>query len=149
MIAATIGLTLSSIGAYYGIYFLARSPETYIYTSKQIPKSYLYEIDSLSLINENEVIKYFYSDAVLDIKEGMYFITDQSLVLYSKDWEEPKVKIAFSDIRDIQIDYSEKLFIDSYVYVQTVSGDDYSFPLSNEMKIDKKFIEYLESRTTP
>ena len=60
-------------------------PETYIYLGHQVPQKYLSEIRSLGLLSEDEKIKYFYTDAAFDIKEGLYFVTDRNLVLYCKE----------------------------------------------------------------
>ena len=45
------------------------------------------------LLQEEEQIRYFYSDALYDIKDSLYFVTDRNLVLYSTDWEEPQIII--------------------------------------------------------
>ena len=119
-------------------------PETYVYLGRQIPKNYLSEIRSLGLIAEDEKIKYFYTDALFDIKEGMYFVTDKNLVLYSSNWEEPETMIPFDQIASIEVQYDDSFFEDTSVFVTTHSGMEVSFPVSSEKGRDRKFVEAIQ-----
>lgn len=58
-------------------------PDSSIYLGKQVPKR---TIHSLGLLESGEEIQYFYSDGIWDIKQGMYFVTDRHIALYSYDW---------------------------------------------------------------
>ena len=119
-------------------------PETYVYLGRQIPKEYLSEIRSLDLIEEDEEIKYFYTDALFDIKEGMYFVTDKNLVLYSSSWEVPKAIIPFDQIAAIDVQYDDSFFEDTNVFVTTHSGMELSFPVSSEKGRDRKFVGAIQ-----
>jgi len=119
-------------------------PETYVYLGRQIPKKYLSEIRSLGLLAEDEKIKYFYTDAFLDIKEGMYFVTDQNLVLYSSAWEVPETMIPLEQIASIEVQYDDSFFEDTSVFVTTQSGMEVSFPVSSEKGRDRKFIGVIQ-----
>jgi len=123
-----------------------RSPETYVYPGKQVPKRYMKEIRELGLLEEGEKIAYFYSDGMLDIKEGLYFVSDRHLVLYCKDWEEPKTIIDFENITKIDAEYNDSFLEDTYVTVETVSGLEVSFPVSSERKRDEKFVQHIASK---
>lgn len=136
---------LVSIGITVLIVLGSIAPETSIYLGRQLPKKYVLEIKSLGLVGENEEIKYFYSDAYFDIKDGMYFVTDKNLILYSSDWEDPKTIIKHSDILNIKVDYNDSFFEDSLAVIDTTEYE-LSFPLSSEHGIDKKFIEFLSSK---
>ena len=119
-------------------------PETYVYLGRQIPKKYLSEIRSLGLLAEDEKIKYFYTDAFLDIKEGMYFVTDKNLVLYSSSWEVPETMIPFDQIASIEVQYDDSFFEDTSVFVTTHSGMEVSFPVSSEKERDRKFVGAIQ-----
>ena len=130
-----------------GLAFLDRGPETYVYQARHIPKRYLKQINKLELLEKDERIKYFYSDGLINIDEGMYFITDKNIVLYSKDWPEPKEIISFKDIANIEVQYSTSWIDDTWVMVGT-NNYDYEFPLSKERDGDEKFVEYLQQQVS-
>jgi hypothetical protein len=144
-------IILAIFGVIIGILFIAalvvfdRGPETYVYTENRIPKRFLKEIKNLELIEDSEQVKYFYSDGFVKIEEGMYFITNKKIVLYSKDWPEPAEFIAFDEITNVEVEYNDGWMDDSWVYISSEEFD-YDFPLSSERKGDKKFVEYLQSQ---
>ncbi|MEH6538421.1 MAG: hypothetical protein V7719_18645 [Psychroserpens sp.] len=118
------------------------SPDTYVYLGSQMPKTYAEEIRSLNLLENNEKIKYFYSDGFYDIKEGFYFVTDQKLVAYNESWEEPKTIIFFNEIISLDVEYNESFYEDSFIMVET-NEMELDFPVSSERKRDKDFYNYL------
>ncbi len=122
-------------------------PETSVYLGHQVPKKYLNEIRSLDLLAYDEKIKYFYTDAFIDIKEGLYFVTDQNLVLYNKAWGEPNTIIGFEEIIKLEAEYDDSFVNDSIVYVETKSGLEVSFPVSSEYGRDKDFVEYIRKKS--
>ena len=118
-------------------------PETGIYLGHEIPKKYLIEIIDLGLLEANEQIKFFYTDGIFDIKNGLYFVTDTKFVAYCKKWEEPKKVIRVDEIVDLDIEYKYLFTNDSNVYLKTKSGFELEFPLSSEKDRDKEFYYYL------
>ena len=122
--------------------FGAISPETYIYNGVDVPKKFLKEIKELELLEDDEVITYFYSDAFFDIKKGFYLVTDRHLIAYSSEWEEPKTIIPFEDIYDVVLNRNESLLEDSMLYVEAAEYT-LDFPLSSEKGRDKDFYNYL------
>ncbi|MEM8549453.1 MAG: hypothetical protein AAGF10_01555 [Verrucomicrobiota bacterium] len=141
-----IAVILASI-VFFGLAFIGEmSPETSVYLGKQVPKRFMNEIRSLNLLEEGETIKYFYSDAMFDIKDGMYFVTDRHLVVYSSAWDEPETIIDYAEITDVETEYDNSFFYDSYVTVETNSGMEVSFPVSSEKGRDKKFVEYMKAQ---
>jgi hypothetical protein len=121
-------------------------PETSVYLGHQVPKKFLTEIRSLGLLEPNEKIKYLYTDAIFDIKEGMYFVTEDHLVLYCQEWEEPETIISYKDITNIDTEYNESFFEDSYVMIETISGLEVGFPVSSEKERDKEFVRHIKSK---
>ena len=118
-------------------------PETYVYLGRQVPKKYKTEIKDLGLLDNNEELKYFYTDGFFDIKEGLYFVTDQKLVVYCKDWDEPETIIEFHEVTKLEVEYDDSFVEDSYITLETIHGLELSFPVSSEKKRDKAFYEYL------
>ncbi len=68
----------------------------------------------LSLLQSKERIQFMYSDGVLDIKSGLYALTDKLLSLYNEEWNEPKTVIVFKDIIDFYIDYDDSFLLDNF-----------------------------------
>ena len=120
------------------------TPETSVYREKDIPKRYLAEIKKLGLIEDSETIRFFYSDAIFDIKEGMYFTTDRKLTIYTKEWDEPIHQLELADINSIDAQYNDSFIEDSWIIIITRFGDGAEFPLSSEKKRDRLFIQHIE-----
>lgn len=119
------------------------APETSVYLGHQVPKKYKKEIQSLELLDSDETIKYFYTDGFLDIKDGLYFVTDKNLVVYCQVWDEPATIISFDEITKLDVEYDNSFVNDSYINIETIDGLEISFPVSSEKKRDKLFYEYL------
>ena len=83
---------------------------------------------------------------MFDIKDGMYFVTDKNLVLYSNSWEEPKAMIPFDQIASLDVKYDDSFFEDTSVFVITQSGMKISFPVSCEKGRDRKFVGAIQEK---
>jgi len=118
-------------------------PETYVYLGRQVPKKYVNEIKTLGLLDDGEKIKYLYTDGFFDIKDGVYFVTDQKLVVYCKEWLEPETLIRFDEIIKLDIEYDNSFLEDSFIFLETTNGLEVEFPVSSEKNRDKAFYEYL------
>jgi hypothetical protein len=139
-------LALIVVAIFVGLMFLgAQGPDTSVYPGRQVPKKYLDELHSLQLLQDGEQIKYFYSDALVDIKDGLYFVTDRNLVLYSDSWAEPKTIVPLRQIVSIDAEYSDSFFEDTQVYISTADGTELCFPVSMEKGLDKRFIEAVQA----
>ncbi|MCI4666747.1 MAG: hypothetical protein MRZ79_01200 [Bacteroidia bacterium] len=142
ILAGIVGIILISL-----TFIGANAPETYVYLGRQVPKKYMNEIQSMNLLDEGEKIKYFYSDGLFDIKNGMYFVTDKKLVAYSKSWVEPQTIIPFEEIIFLDVNYDDSFFNDSFIHVMTSDGTELEFPVSSEKGRDKEFYNYLDEKT--
>lgn len=131
-------IALVLIGAY--------GPDTFVYTGRQVPERFVSTIRSLNLLQPDEQIRYFYSDALLDIKAGLYFVTDKNLVLYSTEWDPPEIVIPFDQIESVDAEYVDSVWEDSAVYITTRSGVDVAFPVSAEKGLDRKFVEAIKEK---
>ena len=141
------GISFGSLLSIAFFYFAYSSPETYIYSGHQVPRKFLHEIRSLDLLEEDEKIKYFYSDAIFNIKEGMYFVPGRNITLYSEKWKKPVTIIKLENITKIDVEYDDTFWTDSFVSIETKDGLEVSFPLSSEKGRDKKFMQYLRLNT--
>jgi len=121
----------------------AIGPDISVYPGRQIPKRFMTTIRSLDLVEGDDRIKYFYSDALFDIKSGFYFVTDKKLVLYSNRWDEPGITIPFDQILSVDAEYDTSFFDDTMVYVTTGSGLEVFFPVSSEQGLDKRFVDAI------
>ena len=124
----------------------ALSPETSVYLGHEVPKGYIKEIKELHLLERGEKIQYFYSDGFLDIKKGLYFLTEKKLVIYSEEWSEPAIIISYQEILNVNIERDESFLVDSYIEVESTDGYVYGFPMSSEKGRDNLFFEYIASR---
>ena len=100
----------------------------------------------LSLLEDNENLQFMYSDAIFDIKAGIYALTDKHLILYNEEWNEKETIIEFNNINFLEIEFEKSSFIDSYITVETKSGIQVVFPVSSEKGRDRDFYNYLSSR---
>ena len=128
--------------AYIGVV----SPETFVYTKNDIPKKYVDQMQDLALFENGEQLQYMYSDALFDIKGGIYALTDQHLIIYNDEWNEPKTIIEFKDIIDLYIEYDDSFLLDSYITVETAYGMQVDFPVSSEKGRDRDFFNYLQEK---
>ena len=122
------------------------APVTSVYLGRQVPKKYVEEIKGLKLLRHGEKIVYFYSDGFIDIKDGMYFVTDQNVVAYNNLWEEPETIIPFETIDSLSVDYDDSFLEDSYIFIRTLDGLEVTFPVSSERNRDKIFYKFIRKR---
>lgn len=118
-------------------------PSTAVYPGRQLPQRFVSRVRDLGLLERGETIRYFYSDALVDIERGMYFVTDRKLVVYSSEWEEPSIVIPFDRIDELSARYDESWLEDSSVFLTTTDGMEISFPVSSEQGLDEKFVEAI------
>ncbi|NOJ03003.1 hypothetical protein F0236_04485 [Vibrio splendidus] len=113
-----------------------------IHTRDQIPESYLEKINELDLLETTEKVEYLYTDALFELEEGLYFVTNKHLVLFNQEWSPRGYIIPFESIRKVEIDYDYSYINDSIMTVRTLEHV-LSFPLSSNEGRDKLFMEYL------
>jgi len=121
----------------------SQGPDTSIYPGHMVPKKYVETVRALGLLEDDETIRYFYSDALRDISDGLYFVTDRHVVLYSSAWAEPATIILFEDIASLEIAYDDSFWTDSFVSLSTYTGIEVVFPISSESGLDRKFYEAI------
>ncbi len=128
------------------IYIGVVGPETRVVAGNQVAGHHLKIINDLKLLQPGERIQYFYSDAMVDIRQGMYFVTDRRLVLYCKGWGKPRHEVPFGDIEKVEGRLQDSFWEDSTLEVTLKNGEALEFPLSNEKGGSRRFFAYLKSK---
>lgn len=128
------------------LYLGTVSPETFVVSGKQMRKHQYATIREMGLLEDGEKIQYFYSDGLLSIREGMYFVTDRKVVLYCESWEDPQLLAPFEEIVGVDVEYEDSFFLDGYIHVEMNDGYTWTFPVSSEKGMDKVFFEYLSEK---
>lgn len=136
-----------AIAACGGVVWLAvaigTSPDTFVYSGNQIPAAYIDSAQNIGIVDPSEQVLFFYSDAMFDVEQAMYVLTDQHLVLYNKSWSDPKRVIAFNEISAVSASWSSEWITDSMISVELTDGSRWTFPLSMENDTDHRFVETL------
>ena len=136
-------------GLFIGLAYIGVSgPETSVYTGNQVPEKFLATAREVGALDANEKVRFFYSDSLVDIREGFYFVSDKKVVIYHEDGREsPLIAIDFDEIEDVEIYRNESFFEDSEITIQTTSGEFVAFPVSSEFDRDQAFFEAIEAKT--
>ncbi len=134
-------LLLLVIGTISYIGYMA--PSTRVLPGRQIPARHAARINGLVPLDPDERIQFFYSDALIDIADGFYMLTDRRLVIYSSAYEEPQVTIPFSAISDIDAEFSETWIDDSLIWVFLDDDSYLAFPASPEGGGDRRMFALL------
>jgi hypothetical protein len=142
------GLTLLLCAGVVGwvVYLAARGPETSVYTGNQVPRTYIEIIKSVGALDDDETVLYFYTDAVTDIRDGFYFVSDKKVVVYSQDAGEPLTVVHFNEIALSELRHSDSFFTDGEITLLLKDGRDVSFPISGESGKDQKFYQAIRQR---
>ncbi|MDH4262574.1 MAG: hypothetical protein OEV78_05945 [Spirochaetia bacterium] len=121
----------------------ALSPGTEVIPGKFLKQRYANFIREKKLIDTNEQIEYWYSDAFLDFRKGFYFITNRNVVLYNSEWDRPSYIIPYALILDIKFKHNPSFFEDSKIIIFLIDNSIVELPVSSDNDGDKKFLEKL------
>ena len=140
------GLTVLTCAGLIGFvsYIGAKGPDTKAYTGNELPAKYLTIVNDLALLDPGEQIRFFYSDAMTDIKEGFYFVSDRKVVVYIEDAAVPATKVPFARIAAAAIERTDSVLEDSTITLTLTDDSVVSFPVSNELDRDKLVHETIE-----
>ena len=127
------------------VYIGLVGPETHVVPGSQMRSTHLAQIRDLGLLDEDEKIKFFYSDGFLNIEEGFYFFSSRKVVVYSETFEEPSIVIPYADIADLEFDDTGSFLEDSRITLILTDSTFVWFPVSNETDGDEKFFETLKA----
>jgi hypothetical protein len=125
------------------IWLGSMSPETRALAGSQLSKRNVETIRGLGLLDEGERIKYFYSDGMLSIEEGMYFFTEDKIVLYSKGREPAMTVVDYGEVADITPEFSDSWLVDGTIWIELTDGTPLVMPISAEAGVDQLFYDAL------
>jgi len=126
------------------IYLGSQAPGTEVVPGRQIKEKFMTEMRSMDLVEPDENILYFYSDAFHDIKDGFYFFSDQKVVVYSQTFDQPEVRVSYDEIVDIEFNRDESFWSDSYITLILNDESTVWFPVSSENGGDLKYYNTLK-----
>ncbi len=138
----TLGVVLV-IGIVVFLGMASMGPETFVVSGRQLPGRYLDKLKDIELVDDGEKIAFFYSDALMDIQDGLYFVSDKKVVAYCKNWNPPAIIVPLDSVVEISFERDESFFEDSGIWVRTRDNTEFSIPVSSEQGGDKRFYEYL------
>ena len=128
------------------LYIGVSGPDTKVLPGRQVPAKFIAQIRTLDVLEPGEQIEYFYSDAVVNIEDGFYLLTDRKVVVYSRAFDEPAILVPFSDIEQVEADFSDNWFVDSLITLTLTDGTYVSFPASSESGGDRKMYDTLKKK---
>jgi hypothetical protein len=139
---------LSCVGCCGGVmWFGAVTPETFVYAPNEVPAKYLQRARDLGVLGPDEEVIWFYSDALFDVAEGMYFVTDQHVVIYREDvGMQPDLQIPYHEIQQADLHRDTSFVVDSMIELTLDDGSVVAFPVSSEMDRDEKFFDVIDQR---
>lgn len=145
--AAFVVLVCGGLAAglmYIGVY----GPETSVYTGNRVPKHFIDTAKSVGALEEGEELIYFYSDAMSDIRDGFYFLSDRKVAVYSElAGASPLTTVAFEEIEDVELFRDDSFFVDSEITIHLTDGRLVSFPVSSEFDRDEDFFDAIRDRS--
>ena len=89
------------------VYIAAAGPDTRVLPGRQVPAKFASRIRDLDLLEPDEKVLYFYSDALVDIDNGFYVLTDRKVIVYSSSFEEPAILVPYSQIVKVDAAFAE------------------------------------------
>jgi len=132
------------------VYVGSVTPEPTVYAGNRIPQRFLDTAADVGALEPGEDVRYFYSDAVLDIRDGFYFVSDRKVVVYIEGTQgNPLTVVEFDQIKEAELDRDESFFMDSMIYIELEDGTPVSFPVSSDQDGDVRFFEEIEDNYEP
>jgi hypothetical protein len=141
------GVVALSCGGFltFAWYIGTVGPDTKVYTGNEVPKRFTDTARQLKLLDAGEQVKFFYSDALKDVREGMYFATDKKVVVYIADAEKPTTVVPYEKIQDASFTKGSGMLEDSSITLTLEDGSVVAFPVSTEGGRDKLMFDAIES----
>ena len=141
--------TLLGCGGIFAVllYLGFATPETSVYTGNRIPKEYMQTMKEVGAVGNGEKVQFFYSDAMTDIRDGFYFVSNLKVLVYAQgEGNEPMQAIPFDQIENAEIYRNDSFFQDSEITLYLQDDEIISFPVSSEFDRDQKFFDAIQSR---
>jgi hypothetical protein len=114
-------------------------PETRVYSGYEVPQRYMAVMRETGMLDDDEEVRLFYSDALVDIRNGFYFVSDRKVGVYRKDAAVPALAIPFAEIESVELERNLSFFIDSTITLTLKDGRVIWIPVSSELGGDQHF----------
>lgn len=130
------------------VYLGQNSPETFVQAAEDVRPRFLEVVRELDILEVDEEIVFFYSDALLDLEEGLYLATDRRVLIYSTYYfgDEPLQSFPYEEITRLDLERETSFLVDSDLTVEDLDGNWVTFPLSSERGGDVRFTDYVRSQ---
>lgn len=130
------------------MYVGANTPDTAVYVGNRVPQQYVEAAKEVGGLEDDERIRFFYSDGFLNVKDGFYYVSDRKVVIYysADDREEPLIEIPFEEIEAVDLNGEESFLLDSEILIELKNGDVVSFPVSSEHGRDVDFFNEIKKQ---
>jgi len=138
---ALVALVILGMAAF--IVMASYGPETFVVSGRQLPNRYLKTLKGLGLLEDGEKVAFFYSDAFMDIRSGLYFTSDKKVAAYCKDWDPPAISVPLDSIIDLSFEQNDSFWEDSVIWIRSNEEAEFSILVSSEGGGDERFYEYL------
>ncbi|MEX0775100.1 MAG: hypothetical protein WD042_05225 [Phycisphaeraceae bacterium] len=148
LLIALGGAAVLSCASCLGLFawFGATTPDTYVYAANEVPADYLRTARDLGVLADDEKVLWFYSDAMLGIKEGFYLVSDRQVAIYIAESQPPATSVTFDQIAEVELVRDTSFFVDSTITLTLHDGSVVSFPVSSEKDRDKHFFKAITTR---
>jgi hypothetical protein len=140
------GIAVLFIGLFIWLIVIsANGPGTEVIPGRQLKAKYVEFALNEGLVEPNEQIQFWYSDAFSDFTDGFYFFTDKKVVVYNKTWDEPALLMPFDSIQDISFKSNPSFLEDSQLFLELTDGTYVNFPVSSDNGGDQRFHKRLRT----
>lgn len=141
------GLVVLSCAGMLGfvMYIGTVGPDTKVYTANEVPRRFVDVASGLGLLDPGERVQFFYSDALTDVREGMYLVTDKKVVVYIADAQTPATKAPFGTIERAELDSSGSAWEDGFITLVLTDETVVTFPVSGEAGRDRLMFDAIEA----
>jgi len=122
-------------------------PSSEVVKGDALPQQDVAWLRSSGVVASDEVIEFFYSTGIASIKGQGSLVTDKRVISYDTEEGTDKLVIEsalYTDIKDIDVEYSDSAFDDTEVLISTGQDDEgFSLFFSAESKGDRRCVERL------
>jgi hypothetical protein len=144
VLGALVLLSCAGLFAFVA-YVGSAGPGTRVYTANEVPRKYVDLSTQLGLLDPGEKVRFFYSDALTDVRGGMYMVTDKKVVVYIEDAQTPATIVPFGRIEEATLDASDSDWVDGTITLVLADGSAVTFPVSAEGGRDKLMFDAIEA----
>lgn len=148
-IGIPVGLSAIALMSFGTLSMTGAIPSTQVLVGDKLPKNEIETLLSEGIIDEGEVIEYFYSAGITSILEDGNLLTDRRVISYfTNDRSELEVyELFIGDIRSVELVQEGNYLNDSIYQVNSYDKDAWvQILLSKEARGDIRFIESLRNK---